>query len=74
MQIRDRAGLETFRASRRFHNSLQPEQLAWAGRRGRVNQVGLYHGGDPLYSLHDLAGVWHESCLKAIATEPTVGR
>jgi hypothetical protein len=25
--------------------------------------VGFYHGGDPLYSLDGVPGVWHERCL-----------
>jgi hypothetical protein len=25
--------------------------------------VGFYHGGDVLYVLEGIPGVWHESCL-----------
>lgn len=30
-----------------------------------VEKVGFYHGGDPLYKLDGVPGVWHEECLEA---------
>ena len=55
VQIADSSSLEQFRASWRLHNSLQPEQLAYAGKRAVVAEVGYYHGGDPLYVLVSVA-------------------
>lgn len=61
----DRATLELFATESRYHNRLQPEQLQFADRRARVNSVNFYHGGDELYSLDGIPGVWHEQCLRA---------
>jgi hypothetical protein len=71
VQVADFATLERFRATWYLHNPLRPEQLAFAGRKAVVADVGFYHGGDPLYVLRDLPGVWHETCLTAISDRAT---
>ncbi len=35
----------------------------FAGRSAVVDQVGFCHGGDVLYVLREILGVWHEVCL-----------
>ena len=30
---------------------------------GVVSSVGFYHGGDELYVIEGIPGVWHEVCL-----------
>ena len=62
--IADRSALEEFQRTWRFHSPLQEEQLRHAGKVTRVANVGFYHGGDPLYELEGLPGVWHEVCLR----------
>lgn len=64
--IADRATLERFLTEWRRHNELQAEQLPFAGRRARVQSVSFYHGGDELYVLDGVPGVWHEQCLRAV--------
>jgi hypothetical protein len=71
VQVADVATLEAFRANWRLHNPLAAEQLPWASHRAVVADVGFYHGGDPLYVLRDVPGVWHEQCLTAIADRAT---
>jgi len=71
VRIADIAELERFRATWRLHNPLAPEQLAWASHRAKVAEVGFYHGGDPLYVLEAIPGVWHEQCLTAISDRAT---
>jgi hypothetical protein len=66
VRIIERASLEQFRAEWRFHSPLREEQLAWAGQPATVSSVGFYHGGDPLYELDGVPGVWHEPCLAPI--------
>jgi hypothetical protein len=61
--------LEEFQRTWRFHHPLEPAQLEFAGRRSIVQQVSFYHGGDVLYELADLPGIWHEECLEAAAPE-----
>jgi hypothetical protein len=63
VRITGRAELERFRESWKFHNPLAVEQLTFAGQSSRVSKVAFYHGGDPLYVLEGVPGVWHESCL-----------
>lgn len=48
----------------RYHHPLQPEQLKYAGRVAEVASVMFYHGGDELYELADIPGIWHEECLQ----------
>lgn len=56
--------LEEFLRTWRFHHPLAEEQLSYAGVPGRVLDVGFYHGGDELYHLEGIPGIWHESCLE----------
>jgi hypothetical protein len=63
VRVVDRPALERFRSEWRFHNPLSVEQLDFAGREAKVATVGYYHGGDVLYTLDGLPGVWHERCL-----------
>jgi hypothetical protein len=65
VRIADRETLEHFRTTWRYHNPLTEEQVAFAGREAAVTAVGFYHGGDVLYTLRDVPGVWHEQCLSA---------
>ena len=71
VQIADLATLERFRATWRLHNPLIPEQLAWANKLALVAEVSFYHGGDPVYVLLDVPGVWHEHCLTTITNGAT---
>jgi hypothetical protein len=63
VRIRDRDVLERFQRDWKYHNPLRDEQLAHAGQVAEVARVGFYHGGDPLYALVNVPGVWHEACL-----------
>jgi hypothetical protein len=47
------------------HNPLTDEQLAFASQIAVVKSVYFYHGGDELYVLEDVPGVWHEQWLEA---------
>jgi hypothetical protein len=49
-----------------YHNELEPEQLDYAGRAAKVKEVSFFHGGDEIYTLQGVPGVWHEECLTAI--------
>ena len=55
--------LQQFQATWKYHHPLMPEQLAHAGFLGVVEKVGFYHGGDVLYGLRGIPGIWHECCL-----------
>ena len=66
VRIGDRAELERFLQEWKLHNPLQVKQLEFAGRTGTVTHVGYYHGGDELYQLEGVPGVWHESSLHAL--------
>lgn len=56
--------LEEFRRTWRYHNPLIDSQMAYAGKVAIVRDVGFYHGGDPIYQLDDIPGVWHEQVLR----------
>jgi hypothetical protein len=62
--IANLSDLEEFQRTWRLHDPLRNEQLAYAGKVTRVAKVGFYHGGDPLYELKGVPGVWHAVCLR----------
>jgi hypothetical protein len=64
VRVKDGAFLESFRQTWRLHNPLETEQLGYAGRDATVASVGFYHGGDVLYTLSGIPGIWHERCLE----------
>ena len=64
VRVAERKILADFVNTWKPHNPLTTEQLAFAGRESTVKSVGYYHGGDVLYVLQDLPGVWHEQCLE----------
>lgn len=66
VRIADRAYLEEFLRTWTFHNKLEAQQLNYADQIAEVESVGFYHGGDELYVLKDIPGVWHEQCLKPV--------
>lgn len=76
----DRETLEEFLRSWKYHDKLQPEQLDYHDRVAKVAEVGFYHGGDELYRLEGIPGIWHEENLVAfevpdeeIVTGPDAG-
>jgi hypothetical protein len=63
VRIADRSFLESFLEAGQYHNELEPEQLEYAGRVAKVKEVTFFTGGDEIYSLEGIPGVWHEECL-----------
>lgn len=61
--------LQEFKRTWEFHNPLRAEQLAYAGLVAQVAKVGFYHGGDVLYELAGIPGIWHEQCLESLVDE-----
>lgn len=64
VKIVERSELEEFIRSWKLHDKLLPEQLNYAGSVGKVKSVGFYHGGDELYQIEGIPGIWHEQCLR----------
>ena len=48
------------------HHPLDVGQLSFADSVSQVIDVSFYHGGEELYTLRDIPGVWHEACLHAV--------
>jgi hypothetical protein len=63
VRVADRIFLEQFMAEWKYHHKLRPDQLPYADRETRVKAVAFYHGGDPIYTLEDVPGLWLEQCL-----------
>ena len=63
VRIADLQVLEQFMRTWKYHNNLSAYQLEFAGNTAVVKDVGFYHGGDPLYELKEISGIWHEECL-----------
>jgi hypothetical protein len=64
VKIASRQELKQFRDTWRFHHRLEAEQLSYANHTARISWIGYYHGGDVLYRLENIPGIWHESCLR----------
>jgi len=69
VKIATRAFLEEFARTWAYHHKLQPEQIDYHDQVGRVERASVYHGGDELYELEGIPGIWHEQCL-ATVNEP----
>jgi hypothetical protein len=65
VRIADRGFLEEFLEAGQYHHDLEPEQLEFAGRTATVKHVEFFTGGDEIYTLDGIPGVWHEECLSA---------
>jgi hypothetical protein len=68
VRVAERAVLEEFRRSWKLHNELTPSQLQYAGQIAEVDKSYMYHGGNILYALKGIPGVWHEQCLVHLPT------
>jgi len=66
VRIVPRSDLEEFLRSWKFHHKLQSDQLQFGGRVAKVKTSSMYHGGDILYELEDVPGIWHEQCLNPL--------
>ncbi len=64
VRIADRAFLEEFLEAGQYHHELEPEQIEFADRVAKVEKVEFFHGGDEIYTLEGVPGVWHEECLR----------
>ena len=66
VRVADLNALQRFRDRWLLHHRLAVEQLQFAGRIARVARVMFYHGGDVLYTLDEIPGIWHEVCVHPI--------
>jgi len=67
VRIADRAFLDEFKASWKYHHKLSEQQLDYADKVTVVEAVGFYHGGDPVYKLAGVPGDWLEQCLRSVS-------
>ena len=65
VRVAPRPALERFVQTWKYHHPLQPEQLAFAEATTSVAWIGDYHGGNILYQLEGIPGIWHECLLEA---------
>lgn len=66
VRIANRDFLECFQKTWKYHNPLTSEQIDYHDKIAVVESVGFYHGGDVLYRLVDITGIWHEQCLRKV--------
>ena len=64
VRIRSRGFLEDFQRTWKLHDPLKDFQLDYAGQVATVKCLGYYFGGDELYALQGIEGIWHERCLQ----------
>ncbi len=56
--------LEHFRRTWKYHHPLFERQLMFFSMTTVVEDVSYYHGGDVLYDLRGVPGIWHEELLE----------
>ena len=67
VRIASRPVLEgLLRPTYKYHHPLSPDQLEYAGQSAKVLTTAMYHGGDVLYTLEGIPGIWHERILEAV--------
>jgi hypothetical protein len=66
VRVISRTALERFAHEWKYHHKLLPEQMEFAGATATVKKVSLYHGGDQLYVLEKVPGIWNEPCLEPL--------
>lgn len=64
VRVADLAFLEFFMSEWKYHHKLRPEQMPYVDREATVKGVAFYHGGDPVYTLESIPGLWLEPCLR----------
>jgi hypothetical protein len=64
IRVKESTFLESFRQTWAYHHPLDAKQIDYANRDAKVASVAFYHGGDVLYTLEGIPGIWHEQCLK----------
>jgi len=57
--------LAQFQNAWHLHHPLERSQLEYAGKESKVVSISFYHGGDELYTLEGIPGIWHECCIRA---------
>ncbi len=67
VRIAARTVLDEFFRSYKLHHPLQETQLEHAGKIAKVIRASMYHGGDQLYELRGIPGIWHERLLESVA-------
>ena len=66
VRIASRERLDRHYREWKYHHKLQPVQLEFGGSIATVKEVSFYHGGDQLYVLDKLPGIWHEDLLEKV--------
>jgi hypothetical protein len=65
VRVVSKVALEAFLQEWIYHHNLRPEQLEYAGAITTVKEVSFYHGGDQLYVLENIPGVWNLPCIES---------
>jgi hypothetical protein len=67
VRIADLEFLERFMREWKYHHKLSVDQLGYADKDATVKGVAFYHGGDPVYTLDGIPGLWVEQVLRPSA-------
>jgi hypothetical protein len=73
VRVVPKVALETFKRAWRFHHPLTNQQIEFGGALAMVKEIVPYHGGDVLYVLDSVPGIWHEVCLTLAGYDDTPG-
>jgi hypothetical protein len=65
VRVKARPAPDEFAKGWNWHHPLEHGQFAAAGKEFEIQSAVYYHGGDVLYVLSGVAGIWHEACLES---------
>lgn len=72
VRIKPREALDDFLRTWKYHDPIKDFQLKYAGQIAIVRSVGFYFGGDELYTLEGVPGIWNECCLESSDGSPQI--
>jgi len=64
VRIKSSAFLEEFGKQWELHHPVTPEHLRFGGSAAVVAAVGFYQGGEAVYRLEGIPGIWHGELLE----------
>jgi len=63
VRIADQKVLEQFFLTWKLHHPLVADQIPLGGQTATIKTSMMYHGGDILYELVEVPGIWHQQLL-----------
>jgi len=64
IKINDKDYLLNFQRTWKYHHNITDDQIKYAERLAAVKDVYIYHGGEVMYALKSIPGIWLEQLIE----------